>query len=60
MEYTYIKKVGSHAIDVYHSSEFDYKFVRKLLDRDTNSIVEVYSRTSIDYPLSHLFTCSLD
>lgn len=60
MEYTYIKKVGNHAIDVYHSPEFDYKFVRKLLDRDTKSIVEVYTRTSIDYPLSFLFACSLN
>lgn len=58
MEYTYIMKVGAHAIDVFHSQEFDYKFIRKLLDRDPKSIVEVYSRTGIDYPLSHLFTCS--
>ena len=60
MEYTYIKKVGNYAIDVFHSPDFDYKFVRKLLDRDTKSIVEVYTRTSIDYPLSFLFTCSLN
>lgn len=60
MEYTYIKKVGNHAIDVFNSHEFDYKFVRKLLDRDTKSIVEVYTRTHIDYPLSFLFTCSLN
>lgn len=60
MEYTYIKKVGELAIDVFHSQEFDYKFIRKLLDRDANSIVEVYSRTSIDYPLSYIFTCSIE
>ena len=59
MEYTYIKRVGANAVDVFHSQEFDYKFIRKLLDKDNNSIVEVYSRTSVDYPLSHLFTCSL-
>lgn len=60
MEYIYIEKVGNHAIDVLRSPEFDYKFVRKLLDRDTKSIVEVYTRTSIDYPLSFLFTCSIN
>ena len=60
MEYTYITKVGNYVIDVFHSPEFDYKFVRKLLDRDAKSVVEVYTRTSIDYPLSILFICSLN
>ena len=55
MEYTYITKVGNYVIDVFHSPEFDYKFVRKLLDRDAKSVVEVYTRTSIDYPHSILF-----
>lgn len=59
MEYTYIKKVGNYVIDVLHAPEFDYNFVRKLLDRDTKSIVEVYTRTNIEHPLSILFVCSL-
>ena len=59
MEYTYIKKVGNYVIDVFHSPEFDYNFVRKLLDRDAKSIVEVYTRTNIEHTLSILFVCSL-
>lgn len=43
MEYTYIKKVGNYVIDVFRSPEFDHNFVRKLLDRDSKSIVEVYT-----------------
>ena len=60
MEYIYIEKVGNYVIDVFHSQDFDYNFVRKLLDRDTKSIVEVYTRTNTEYPLSILFICSLN
>ena len=59
MEYIYIEKVGNYVIDVFHSQDFDYKFVRKLLDRDAKSIVEVYTRTNVQHPLSILFVCSL-
>lgn len=58
MEYTYIVKIDEHAINVFHSEEFDHKFIRKLLDRDPKSNVEVYVRSGVDQPLSHLFTCS--
>ena len=57
MEYTYIKRAENRAIDVFHSQEFDHKFIRGLLD--DKSIIEVYSRYSIDSPLTYLFTCGL-
>lgn len=59
MEYVYVEKSGKLIVDIYQFSCFDYTVIKKILDRDTNSIIEVYYRKNNDEPLSYLLSCSL-
>lgn len=62
MSYVYIEKSGRFVVDIYQFSCFDHTVIKKILDRDPNSIIEVYYRKNDgdDEPLSYLFACSLD
>lgn len=60
MVYVYVEKSGRFVVDINQFSCFDYTVIKKILDRDPNSIIEVYYRKNDGEPLSYLFACSLD
>ena len=59
MTYVYIEKSGRFVVDVTQLNCFDNRIIKTILDRDPNSIIEVYYRTNSGDPLSYLFSCSL-
>ena len=59
MEYVFVEKSGKFIVDIYQFTCFDYTVINKILDRDPNSIIEVYYRKNNSEPLSYLLTCSL-
>ena len=59
MLYVYIEKSGRFVVGVSQLNCFDYRVIKAILDRDPNSIIEVYYQTNADDPLSYLFECSL-
>lgn len=59
MVYVYVEKSGKFIVDIYQFSCFDYTVIKKILDRDPNSIIEVYYRKNNSEPLSYLLACSL-
>ena len=60
MLYVYIEKSGRFVVGINKLNCFDHSVIKTILDRDPNSIVEVYYRTNSDDPLSYLFSCSLN
>ena len=60
MAYVYIEKSGRFVVCVTQLNCFDHRVIKTILDRDPNSIIEVYYKTNADDPLSYLFACSLD
>lgn len=60
MAYVYIEKSGRFVVGVTQLNCFDHRVIKTILDRDPNSIIEVYYKTNADDPLSYLFACSLD
>ena len=60
MDYVYIEKSGRFIVAVTQLNCFDHRVIKTILDRDPNSIIEVYYKTNVDDPLSYLFACSLD
>ena len=60
MTYVYIEKSGRFVVDITKLNCFDHSVIKTVLDRDPNSIIEVYYRTNSDDPLSYLFACSLN
>lgn len=60
MVYVYIEKSGRFVVDICELNCFDYRVIKTILDRDPNSVIEVYYRKNSDEPLSYLFSCSLD
>ena len=60
MIYVYVEKSGRFVVDINELNCFDYRVIKTILDRDPNSIIEVYYRSNNDDPLSYLFACSLD
>lgn len=60
MVYVYVEKSGRYVVDVTELNCFDQRVIKTILDRDPNSIIEVYYRTDTDDPLSYLFACSLN
>lgn len=60
MAYVYIEKTGRFVVDIRELNCFDYRVIKTILDRNPNSIVEVYYRSNGDDQLSYLFACELD
>ena len=60
MTYVYIEKSGRFVVDISKLNCFDQRAIKTILDRDPNSIIDVYYRTGSDDPLSYLFSCSLN
>lgn len=60
MAYVYIEKSGRFVVNVTQLNCFDHRVIKTILDRDPNSIIEVYYKTNADDPLSYLFACYLD
>lgn len=60
MTYVYIEKSGRFVVDISKLNCFDQRAIKTILDRDPNSIIEVYYRSDSDDPLSYLFSCSLN
>lgn len=60
MTYVYIEKSGRFVVDIIKLNCFDQSVIKTILDRDPNSIIEVYYRSDSDDPLSYLFSCSLN
>ena len=60
MTYVYIEKSGRFVVDICELNCFDYRVIKTILDRDPNSIIDVYYKTNSDYSLSYLFSCSLN
>ena len=59
MVYVYVEKSGRFVVDINELNCFDYRVIKTILDRDPNSIIEVYYRKNNSEPLSYLLACSL-